>query len=56
MITRTSTLSFGQSGGGKTNLNGDLPFVCVAQRDIEPYYDDLYKLVKSTVGEGLALP
>jgi hypothetical protein len=56
MITRTSTLSFGQSGGGKANLNGDLPFVCVAQRDIEPYYDDLYKLVKSTVGEGLALP
>jgi hypothetical protein len=55
MITRTSTLSFGQSGGGKTNLNGDLPFVCVAQRDIEPYYDDLYKLVKSTVGEGLGL-
>ena len=56
MITRTSTLPFGQSGGGKTNLNGDLPFVCVAQRDIEPYYDDLYKLVKSTVGGDLALP
>lgn len=56
MITRTSTLSFGQSGGGKANLNGDLPFVCVAQRDIEPYYDDLYKLVKSTVGGNLGLP
>lgn len=55
MITRTSTLSFALQGGGKLNLNGSLPFICVAQRDIEPYYDDLYKLVKTTVGEGLGL-
>jgi hypothetical protein len=56
MNTRTTTLPFGQAGGGKANLNGDLPFACVAQRDIEPYYDDLYKLVKSTVGGNLGLP
>lgn len=55
MITRTSGLAFAAAGGGKTNLNGSLPFICVAQRDIEPYYDDLYKLVKGTVGEGLGL-
>lgn len=55
MNTRTSTMAFGQAGGGKANLNGDLPFACVAQRDIEPYYDDLYKLVKSTVGGDLGL-
>lgn len=56
MITKTNaTMYFGEGGSGKDKLFGSLPFVLLAQYDLEPYYDDLYKLVKATVGEGLGL-
>lgn len=56
MITKTNNaLYFGEGGAGKDKLFGRLPFVLFAQYDLELYYDDLYKLVKSTVGEGLGL-
>lgn len=56
MITKTNTsMYFGEGGSGKDKLFGRLPFVLFAQYDLEPYYDDLYKLVKVTIGEGLGL-
>jgi hypothetical protein len=56
MITKTnSTFYFGEGGSGKDKLFGRLPFVLFSQYDLELYYDDLYKLVKSTVGQGLSL-
>jgi hypothetical protein len=56
MIPRTALLSFGQGDSGKDMLHGNIPFILFAQYDLQPYYDDLYKLVKSTVGQGLVLP
>ena len=57
MISRSNAaINFGEGNSGKDKLFGRLPFVLFSQYDLELYYDDLYKLVKSTVGGDLGLP